>query len=178
MVSRSTLRFALLLLAFPVVSIAQAPSASPSPAGGKKPLTIADYSKWRSIDGADLSPDGKWVAYTLRYSNVLPADAKPALHIANLATNQDVEVPNAHDASFSSDSRWGRVPGRFRPGPWRPLVLVTRRRSPIPPQQPAAPGATTPQGAWTRWRTEHSAAHGAARARHRSYPVVAADVVR
>ena len=108
MVSRSTaLRFAFLLLASPLAAMAQVPSSAPASAvGGKKPLTIADYSKWRSIDGADLSPDGKWVAYTLRYTNVLPADAKPALHIMNLDTNQDIEVPNAHDASFSSDSRW------------------------------------------------------------------------
>jgi dipeptidyl aminopeptidase/acylaminoacyl peptidase len=146
MVSRSTIRFALLLLAFPVVSIAQAPSASPPPAGGKKPLTIADYSKWRSIDGADLSPDGKWVAYTLRFTNVLPADAKPALHIVNLETNQDVEVPNAHDASFSSDSRWvvyqvDSVPARGGRG---------GANAPAQPDSAAAagaPGATTPQGA-------------------------------
>ncbi len=77
MVSRSNaVRSALSLLLFPaVVALAQGPSAPPAP-GGKKPLTIADYSKWRTIDGAGLSPDGKWVAYTLRYTNTLPADAK------------------------------------------------------------------------------------------------------
>jgi dipeptidyl aminopeptidase/acylaminoacyl peptidase len=30
----------------------------------KKPLTQADWDRWRSISGAELSPDGKWVAYT------------------------------------------------------------------------------------------------------------------
>ena len=31
----------------------------------KKALTQADWDKWRSIQGATLSNDGKWVAYTL-----------------------------------------------------------------------------------------------------------------
>jgi dipeptidyl aminopeptidase/acylaminoacyl peptidase len=30
----------------------------------KKPLTQAEWDRWRSISGAELSPDGKWVAYT------------------------------------------------------------------------------------------------------------------
>lgn len=31
----------------------------------KKALTQADWDRWRSIQGATLSEDGKWVAYTL-----------------------------------------------------------------------------------------------------------------
>src|SRR5687768_7871442 len=31
----------------------------------KKALTQADWDRWRSIQGATLSNDGKWVAYTL-----------------------------------------------------------------------------------------------------------------
>jgi dipeptidyl aminopeptidase/acylaminoacyl peptidase len=31
----------------------------------KKALTQADWDRWRSIQGAALSPDGKWAAYTL-----------------------------------------------------------------------------------------------------------------
>jgi dienelactone hydrolase len=31
----------------------------------KKPLTPADWDRWRSIQGSTLSNDGKWVAYTL-----------------------------------------------------------------------------------------------------------------
>jgi dipeptidyl aminopeptidase/acylaminoacyl peptidase len=31
----------------------------------KKPLTQADWDRWRSIQGATLSPDGRWAAYTL-----------------------------------------------------------------------------------------------------------------
>ena len=106
MVSR-LLRVSLVVLALPLAAHAQGAAApSTSPAAGKKPLTIADYPRWRSIEGAEISPDGKWVAYALRFTNTLPADSKPSLHLVNLDTNQDVEVPNAHSPSFSSDSRW------------------------------------------------------------------------
>jgi dipeptidyl aminopeptidase/acylaminoacyl peptidase len=46
--------FAALMLAAPVVASAQ-----------KKTLTQADWDRWRSIQGATISADGKWVAYTL-----------------------------------------------------------------------------------------------------------------
>ena len=48
------LSLALLLVAGPVAAHAQ-----------KKVLTQADWDRWRSIQGATLSADGKWVAYTL-----------------------------------------------------------------------------------------------------------------
>jgi dipeptidyl aminopeptidase/acylaminoacyl peptidase len=46
---------------------AQAPSgARPAAApGARRPLTQADYDVWRSVQGASLSRDGRWMAYTL-----------------------------------------------------------------------------------------------------------------
>lgn len=86
---------------------AQAPvAASASARNGKKPVTVDDYSRWRTIQGAEISGHGKWVAYTLRYTNVLPRDSKPVLHLRNLDTDQTIEIPDAHDATFSPDSRW------------------------------------------------------------------------
>ncbi len=79
-------------------SQAQAPS--------KKVLTVEDYTRWRNISGQQISGDGKWVTYGLSYTNTVPAEAKPVLHILNLETNQDVEVPNATGGTFSQDSRW------------------------------------------------------------------------
>ena len=83
----------------------------------KRPLTIADYSRWRNIEGAAISPDGKWVAYALRHANTLPIDSRPVLKLLNLDTNGELEVPNAHSPEFSADSRWvvyqvDSVPGR------------------------------------------------------------------
>jgi dipeptidyl aminopeptidase/acylaminoacyl peptidase len=33
----------------------------------KKPVTVSDYAKWSTILDERLSPDGKWVSYTLNY---------------------------------------------------------------------------------------------------------------
>jgi dipeptidyl aminopeptidase/acylaminoacyl peptidase len=88
----------------------QAPASSPAPAqaaaAGKKVLTVDDYTKWRSINSQEMSGDGKWVSYGVSFSNTATADAKPVLHLLNLETNQDVEIPNASAAAFSSDSQW------------------------------------------------------------------------
>ena len=46
------------------------------------------------------------MTYVFRYTNTLPADSKPALHILNLETNQNVEIANASNGVFSADSRW------------------------------------------------------------------------
>jgi dipeptidyl aminopeptidase/acylaminoacyl peptidase len=75
-------------------------------AGGKKVLTIDDYAKWRTVSDQEISPDGKWVAYGLRYLNTLPDDAKPVLHLRNIATKQEVEVADATQPVFSPDAKW------------------------------------------------------------------------
>ncbi|GAB1341013.1 hypothetical protein MASR1M101_01400 [Gemmatimonas sp.] len=66
---------ALLCLATPVTLQAQATPANPFTAvsrwtppalpAGKKPITQDTYDEWRTISGASLSNDGKWVAYTV-----------------------------------------------------------------------------------------------------------------
>ena len=72
----------------------------------RKPLTIQDYSRWRAIEGAVLSPDGLWLAYTLRLTNVLPAESKPVLHLQRLETGQETEIEGGSSPAFSPDSRW------------------------------------------------------------------------
>ncbi|MGH7503350.1 MAG: prolyl oligopeptidase family serine peptidase [Longimicrobiales bacterium] len=85
---------------------ARAQSNAPATAGAAKPLTVDDYARWRNIEDAQISGDGRWVAYTLRHANVLARDSKPVLHIVDLDTNETVEVADAHDGVFSPDSRW------------------------------------------------------------------------
>ena len=82
------------------------PAGAPANPGGKRALTVDDYTKWRSINGSSISGDGKWVAYVLSYTNTAPADAKPVMHLVRLDNNQDLEIPNASSPAFSSDSRW------------------------------------------------------------------------
>ena len=81
------------------------PAGSASPAV-KKVLGVDDYSKWRTIDGAQISANGRWVASVLRHTNVLPNDAKPELHLRNLDTDANVVIAHASNPTFSADSRW------------------------------------------------------------------------
>ena len=80
--------------------------AAQTPPAAKKVLSVDDYTKWRTINAAVISADGKWVAYTMQFSNTLPNDAKPVLHLRNLASSQDVEVPFGVQPQFSPDSKW------------------------------------------------------------------------
>jgi dipeptidyl aminopeptidase/acylaminoacyl peptidase len=72
----------------------------------RKVLTVEDSTRWRTIGGETISPDGRWVAYVLQSANTPSADAKPMLHLLNLDTNTDVEVANATGPRFSDDSNW------------------------------------------------------------------------
>jgi dipeptidyl aminopeptidase/acylaminoacyl peptidase len=100
-------RHQLALIAVAIFLFSGAAYAQAAPqATANKALTVADYSRWRSISGQEISGDGKWVSYVLQFSNTKPEDAKPVLHILNLETDQDVEVPNATGSTFSEDSRW------------------------------------------------------------------------
>ncbi len=102
--NRGLTTFILALAALLVPAFVLTPTQAQNPA--KKVLTVEDYTRWRSISGQEISGDGKWVAYGLAYTNTLPANARPVLHILNLENNQDLEVPNASGGTFSPDSRW------------------------------------------------------------------------
>jgi len=80
--------------------------AATQAAAQKKPLTINDYPTWRVIEGAVISRDGQWVAYTLRHTNTTPARSKPVVRIRRVDTGQDTEIADASNPSFSPDSRW------------------------------------------------------------------------
>ena len=72
----------------------------------RRALTVEDYSLWRSISDQEISADGTWVSYGLRFSNTRSEEAEPVLHILNLETDQHLEVPDATGGTFSNDSRW------------------------------------------------------------------------
>ena len=106
---RSHMRFGLPVLALALLVMSGSAfvgTATQAQSPAKKVLTGDDYTRWRSISGQEISGDGKWAAYALSYTNTLPAEAKPVLHLLNLETNQDVEIPNATGGTFSADSRW------------------------------------------------------------------------
>jgi len=102
--SRLRRRAALALALLVVFGLAYAWPTAQAPA--RKVLTVDDYTRWRSISGQEISGDGNWVTYGLSLTNTAPADAKPVLHLLNLNTSQDVEVPNATGGRLSADSKW------------------------------------------------------------------------
>lgn len=67
----------------------------------KRPLEIADYARWRSIDGAAVSPDGAFVAWS--YGRVRGDDT---LHVKRVEGGGDHAVPFATGPLFSDDGRW------------------------------------------------------------------------
>ena len=133
----------------------------------KKPLSVEDYPKWRSITGQEISADGKWVAYVLQLTNVPTTETKPVLHILDLATNTDVAVPHATEASFSPDSKWiayqidpnpargrggrgtgapapGETPPTDPPGPPATPPVAPPPTPPTPPDAPTTPATQPP----------------------------------
>jgi dipeptidyl aminopeptidase/acylaminoacyl peptidase len=67
----------------------------------KRPLTIAEYRLWRSIAGAEISPDGRWAAWTYTLER-----GDDTLHVASLDSEVVHVVPLASGARFSDDGRW------------------------------------------------------------------------
>jgi dipeptidyl aminopeptidase/acylaminoacyl peptidase len=101
---RLIVRLVLVLSFLSVSAPASVQTAAPAPA--KKAMTVDDYSKWRAISGQVLSADGKWLAYVLELTNVLPGETKPVMHIVDLGTNADISVDDATAPVFSPDSQW------------------------------------------------------------------------
>ncbi|MEZ5316873.1 MAG: prolyl oligopeptidase family serine peptidase [Vicinamibacterales bacterium] len=105
-VSRPVLLLAGLAAVLAATSTVPQARSAPAQASQKKVLTVDDYTRWRSISGAEISPDGRWVSYSLQFTNVPQDETKPVLHLRNLDTNQEVEVANATGGTFSKDSKW------------------------------------------------------------------------
>ncbi len=145
------------------------PQAQPAE---KKALTVEDYAKWRSISGQEISGDGQWVTYGLSFTNTMPTESRPVLHLVRLDTSQDTTVPNATGGAFSSDSKWiayqvdpsggrggrggrGNAPGGSVP-PGSPVdapapdsappASTPPSQPPTTPDQPPAPGQPAAPG--------------------------------
>src|SRR5690606_8090978 len=64
-------------------------------------LTPADYKRWETIGTGELSPDGRWVVYTIRR-----VDADGELRYRDVQTNTERVVAYATNPAFSADGRW------------------------------------------------------------------------
>ena len=137
-----------------LVALATSYSIPSAQGAAKKPLSVDDYTKWRTIADSDISSDGKWAAYVLQQTNTTVPEAKPVLHIRNLDTNEEVTVPHANAAVFSADAKWIAYqvdPGaaqRARQGRGGASGGSTPAATPPsgvpPPTDPATPPSTPP----------------------------------
>jgi dipeptidyl aminopeptidase/acylaminoacyl peptidase len=93
------------LLSLIVLTLSAAHAQPVSPAA-KKPISVDDYTRWRSINSPEMSGDGQWVAYVLQLTNTAPTATKPVLYLRNLQTDAEVTVPHATAPTFSPDSAW------------------------------------------------------------------------
>ncbi len=80
-------------------------SFSASPAGAqmgtdKRPLTHDDYDSWKRIQGAQISPDGAWVAYV-----AAPQEGDGELIVRNVAGGTEYRHDRGTGARFSADTR-------------------------------------------------------------------------
>jgi dipeptidyl aminopeptidase/acylaminoacyl peptidase len=75
--------------------------SSPAAAQQLPTLTPADYARWESIGTTELSPDGRWIAYTI--SRV---DGDDELRYRAVSEDSTHVVPYAYRPTFSPDGRW------------------------------------------------------------------------
>ncbi|MEJ2217172.1 MAG: prolyl oligopeptidase family serine peptidase [Gemmatimonadota bacterium] len=101
---RSRLMVALVLLIAaaglaPHPLVAQAAQDTSHPMlDGKKILTLDDYGEWRQIRSVQLSPDGRWLAFSY-----VPNDGDSELHVKALQGDADYTASNGASPVFASD---------------------------------------------------------------------------
>ncbi len=106
---RSMIPSIALSLAVPLVLLGQAPSP---PAAGKKPesaaprnLTIDDFFQLKGVEDPQLSPEGKWVAYTVTTQNLKEDKAEKQIWVVSTAGGE--AIPMTAKGVSSSHPRWG-----------------------------------------------------------------------
>jgi dipeptidyl aminopeptidase/acylaminoacyl peptidase len=70
-------------------------------AAQKKDLLPADYGKWQSLNAADLSPDGAWVAY-----RVTVETDNDTLYVVNRESKKLYKLEFGSVWEFSGDNQW------------------------------------------------------------------------
>jgi dipeptidyl aminopeptidase/acylaminoacyl peptidase len=94
---------ALLVAAFPVFG-------GPAALGAQGALTLEQAAGMRQLGAVQLSPDGKWVAYTLTASNLTESSTNPDLWMVSAAGGAPVRLTNHQ--GVDDQPRWS-PDGRF-----------------------------------------------------------------
>ncbi|MFT7619719.1 MAG: dipeptidyl aminopeptidase/acylaminoacyl peptidase [Planctomycetota bacterium] len=97
----STALFLASLAAFALTSSAQEEGATTKPSA-KKNLEAKDYGTWESLRGSGtLSPDGRWLAYSIRRTN-----SENELRLRLLVTDEKHAIAYGKQPQFSKNNRW------------------------------------------------------------------------
>lgn len=67
----------------------------------KRPLEIADYRLWRTIQGAEISDDGRWASWT--YTKVRGDDT---LTVRSLDSRARHDIPMASNGTIATNGEW------------------------------------------------------------------------
>ena len=96
-------------------------------ASSGRPISFEDYGRFRRIGGAAISPDGRWMLYT-----ITPNAGDGTLVIQSLDSPMRYDIPRGTGAAFSSSGRW--------------VAYFVAPTSIARGQSPAAPGGAQPPG--------------------------------
>jgi dipeptidyl aminopeptidase/acylaminoacyl peptidase len=95
-----------------LVVLAPAYAQSPGASAQKPTLSRDDYSKFETVGGATLSPDGKWIAYTVGRGGRGGGrgggggGAGGELHYRAVGTDADKVIAGGSAPTFTANNRW------------------------------------------------------------------------
>jgi len=64
-------------------------------------LSVEDYDSWHSLGQTSISPDGKWIAYSLNY-----VSGTDTLFIKPTRGDKTYKIPHGNQLAFTEDSKW------------------------------------------------------------------------
>jgi dienelactone hydrolase len=92
----------------------------------KRPFTIDDYGRWRSIVSTALSANGQWMTYGYRVER-----GDDEFYVKSLTTDKVYEIPRGQNPQFSDDSRWVAYAIVL---PWKEAEKLQKEKKPVPQQ--------------------------------------------
>ena len=96
----------------------------------KRPLEHADYDRWNTLTGQQLSNDGKWILYSFRSGKV---DAENVVKIRRNGSKKEYSIARAGGPRFTFDSRFVI----YRVMPDRAKVKALQKAKAKPEQMPS-----------------------------------------
>src|SRR6476646_10675900 len=109
----------LLTSSFPATFAQTAAQQQRAPAGSKRPLTHKDYDAWRSIQAAQISRDGKYIAYAF-----MPQDGDGEIVVRNIAAGTEWRAPRGYRPPVPPPDDPGANLAEFQAGQTRLLRPV------------------------------------------------------